>query len=88
MTMTESVLHYMLDAFFAIPEPEPDEDERLKYDENQEFNQFLDDENPIDGMVSYSRALYDQYYEDYAIQLSDWEYNRELEEVEESDVDE
>lgn len=87
VTMTESVLHYMLDAFFTIPEPEPEEPERLKYDDNQEFNEFLDDENPIDGMVSYSRALYDQYYEDYTIQLSDWEYNQELEESEEDEDD-
>ncbi|EMI55091.1 abortive infection family protein [Rhodopirellula sallentina] len=80
LKMTASVLFYMLDAFFSIPDPEvaPVGEERIEYEDNPDFNQSLDDENPLDGRVLYSRALYDQYYEDYTIQLSDYQYEQEL----------
>lgn len=79
LRMSESVLHYMLDAFFSIPEPTPIGEVRIEYNDNPEFNQYLDDENPLEGRVLYSRALYDQYYEDYLIHLSDYQYEQELE---------
>ncbi len=87
LNMTESVLFYMLDAFFSLPtvasedgeHAEAIKDEPITYESNPNFNQFLDDENPIDGRILYSLALYDQYYEDYLIQLSDYQYEQELE---------
>lgn len=87
LNMTESVLYYMLDAFFSIPaavgehdvDAEAIEADAIPYESNPDFNQSLDDEYPIDGRVLYSRALYDQYYDDYLIQLSDYQYEQELE---------
>lgn len=82
LNMTESVLYYMLDAFFSLPTTDGEHDvdaEAIPYESNPDFNQSLDDEYPIDGRVLYSRALYDQYYKDYLIQLSDYQYEQELE---------
>lgn len=79
LAMTECVACYLLDAFLAIPDPEPSGEVRTEFTDNPDFNQYLDEENPVAGRVLYSRALYDQYYEDYLIQLSDYQYEQELE---------
>lgn len=81
--MTASILHYMLDAFFIMATEAPEEEtgeKSVRYEDNPEFNTYLDDENPLEGRVLYSLALYEQYYEDYLIKLSDYEYEMELEE--------
>ncbi|MCR9234345.1 MAG: abortive infection family protein [bacterium] len=84
MQMTACIIHYMLDALFSIPPAISDSDEEeeekvVKYEDNPEFNLYLDEERPIEGRVLYSRALFEQYNEDYLIQLSDFEYIQENE---------
>lgn len=69
LNVSEAVLRYMLASFFAL------QPERLivpDYDDNQDFNAYLDGNNPLRGKPLYSRALYDQYPEDYVIQLKDY----------------
>lgn len=79
--MTESLLRYTLASFFiADLEKQAQEFEsqgaeefiRLKYEDNPEFNDLLDEEYPYDGKVLYSQALYTLYYEDYDIQLQEF----------------
>ena len=45
--------------------------ESLKYEDVEEFNQWLDEQNPIDS-VCYSQALYDQDYIAYYGKYEDW----------------
>jgi len=72
-------LRYMLASYFSIrPEPE----ELVEYEENPEFNTELDELNPLEGKPLYSRALYEQYYEDYVLQLEDFLYQMDDEESE------
>ncbi|MBO6540318.1 MAG: abortive infection family protein [Rhizobiaceae bacterium] len=67
LNVSESVLRYMLASYFAIqPEVEP----TIEYETYPEFNEFLDDENPLSGKPLYSLALYQQFNEDYRIQLT------------------
>lgn len=66
LNVTEATIRYMLASFFAIrPAGLP----AIEYDANEAFNDYLDQGNPLDGKPLYSRALYQQYYEDYLIQL-------------------
>lgn len=71
--ITESIARYLISSFFSFElektkeEPEVEED-RIEYEDNQDFNDLLDDEYPLDGKLLYSQALYSLYYEDYAIQ--------------------
>lgn len=85
LEMSAGLAYYLLDSFFvhaAIPKEEEPSEEYVEYDVNEDFNEFLDNENPIDGLVIYSRALHEQYYEEYLIQLSDYEYEKEVAEEE------
>jgi hypothetical protein len=69
LNVSEAIIRYMLASFFAL------QPERLivpDYDENNEFNGYLDNINPMKGKPLYSRALFDQYPEDYVIQLKDY----------------
>ena len=43
------------------------------YEDNEPFNESLDDDNDMPGKIIYSRALYDQFPEEYLIKLN--EYN-------------
>lgn len=45
----------------------------------REFNELLDKLYPFEGKVRYCRALYDQYQEDYEIQLQEFIDNKEQE---------
>jgi hypothetical protein len=45
----------------------------------REFNESLDELYPLDGKPIYSRALCDQYKEDYEIQLQEFIDNKEQE---------
>jgi hypothetical protein len=74
LNVTESVVRYMLASYFAL---KPERTFIPPYDENEKFNALLDEANPIPGKLIYSRALYDQFPEDYVIQLKD--YNDEVE---------
>ena len=79
LNTSEAILRYMLASYFSIrPEPE----ELVEYEENPEFNTELDELNPLEGKPLYSRALYEQYYEDYVLQLEDFLYQMDDEESE------
>jgi len=58
------------------------EEQLLEIDEEErsirEFNDFLDKSTPLVGKLRYSLALYQQYPEDYQIQLSEYQYEQEI----------
>jgi len=68
VSMSENLLYYILDLYFSI---DLSFMEKVKYDDNPEFNQLLDDANPIDTL-SYSKALFDQDFISYEEQLADY----------------
>ena len=77
LNVSEPVLRYMLASYFAIkPEVEP----VIEYEANPNFNTSLDSDYPLEGKPLYSLALYQQFYEDYRIQLAAFLDDRELEE--------
>ncbi|WP_414546192.1 abortive infection family protein [Nostoc sp. CCY0012] len=73
--ITESLSRYLISSFFSFAlEKQSKEDikieeDRIRYKENPEFNDFLDEEYLLDGKLLYSQALYTLYYEDYEIRL-------------------
>lgn len=69
LNVTEAVLRYMLASFFSI---QPERTIAPPYEENEEFNAYLDAESDLPGKLIYSRALYDQFPEDYVIQLKEY----------------
>lgn len=78
LNCSEALLRYILASFYALQErPE----EQIAYEKNTDFNDFLDEENPLEGKPLYSLALYQQYYEDYLIRLE--EYRGKQEELDE-----
>jgi hypothetical protein len=54
------------------------EESRIKYEDNPEFNELLDEEYPYEGKLLYSQALHTLYYEDYMIQLQTFLDEQEL----------
>ena len=42
------------------------------YEEHEKFNTSLDEDTTLPGKLSYSRALHDQYPEDYVLQLKEY----------------
>lgn len=80
LNVSEAVLRYMLASYFAIG---PSTDATISYDDNPAFNEFLDGENPLKGKPLYSLALYQQYYEDYVIQLDEYRDSQSQLEAEE-----
>ncbi|MCK5727117.1 MAG: abortive infection family protein [Thiotrichaceae bacterium] len=80
MEMTGSLLRYTLASFYAIELVDREDD--ITYEKNEEFNNYLDELNPLNGKPLYSLALYQQYNEDYKIQLSDYLYEVEQDEEE------
>ncbi|MCW8331963.1 abortive infection family protein [Photobacterium sp. SDRW27] len=86
LEMTEPLLRFMLASFFRISyerldisEIDIDEEadlDKINYNDNEEFNDYLDEEYPYNGKLLYSQALYELYYEDYLVQLE--EYNDQL----------
>lgn len=74
LNLTEAIIRYMLGSFFAL---QPERPFVPPYDDHEAFNASLDDEVKLPGKLIYSRALHDQYPEDYAIRLK--EYNDEQE---------
>lgn len=69
LNITEPVLRYMLASFFAL---RPERPYVPPYEENPDFNAYLDMDSDLPGKLIYSRALYDQFPEDYVIQLKDY----------------
>jgi len=69
--ITDSITTYMLRKLNQFTE------DKLLYDDNPTFNRFLDEAFPIDGVVSYSKALFEQDKVDYEGQLEDYKLERE-----------
>ena len=74
MEITNSLLRYTLASFFIIDlekqaEELEEEEDFVRYEDNPEFNDLLDEEYPLDGKLLYSEALHSLYYEDYEIRL-------------------
>lgn len=82
--ITESLARYLISSFFSFLLEKSDEKVEIEndivgYEENTEFNNFLDEKYPLSGSkVIYSRALYILYYEDYEIQLQEFLDRQEL----------
>jgi hypothetical protein len=90
LEMTATLLRYTLASFYVLEllsrAEEPvitdeaiAESSALRYGDNPEFNDFLDEQNPLEGKIMYSYALFELYFEDYEFQLSDYLYEQELE---------
>ena len=56
--MTKAFLTYILNIFFAVKRKQIAEE--TKYEDNEEFNNYLDEQNELEGKLSYIRALFDQ----------------------------
>lgn len=73
--ITESLSRYLISSFFSFAlekkskEDFEIEENRIRYEDNPEFNDLLDEEYRLDGKLLYSQALYKLYYEDYDIRL-------------------
>lgn len=65
--ITDSVGTYMLRKIVQIYS-----DTQIQYSENEAFNLYLDELVPMDELVRYSRALYDQDYSAYGEQLAEF----------------
>lgn len=83
MEITNSLLRYTLASFFVIDIKEQaqeieEEEDLIKYEDNSEFNDLLDEEYPYEGKLLYSQALYTLYFEDYEIQLQEYLDEQEL----------
>ncbi len=44
----------------------------MSYEDNQDFNSWLDESYPYEGKLSYSFALFSLYYEDYLVRLEEF----------------
>ena len=70
LNVAEPIMRYMLATFFAL---QPQRLVAPPYEDSGRFNAYLDDLHPLPGKPLYSRALYDQFPEDYVLQLKDFE---------------
>ncbi len=75
LNLSEALLRYALASFFALQSQPEDE---VDYDENPDFNDFLDEEYDFGGKPLYSLALYQQYREDYLIRLEEYREAQEI----------
>ncbi len=68
--ITDSIVVYLLELYFSI-----EFNKQIDYqdDELQEFNAFLDEENPLDT-ISFSRALFDQDNPAYMQRYDEYKY--------------
>ena len=64
--ITDNLCTYMLVRLDQLSEKE------LQYEDNPAFNDSLDEENPMPGKLLYSKALFEQEFETYEIQLGDY----------------
>ena len=73
--ITDNICTYMLRRLDRLA------DKVTEYGDHPEFNDFLDEQNPLPGKIRYSRALFDQEFETYEIELGDFllEFNPEEE---------
>ncbi len=64
--MTDSLCAYLLRRLDQLVEPE------LFYDDNPSFNIYLDELNTLENGILYSKALFDQEFLTYEIELGDF----------------
>lgn len=64
--VTDNLCTYMLRRLDQLSQKE------LQYEDNPEFNESLDRDNPLPGKMLFSRALFEQEFETYEIQLGDF----------------
>ena len=64
--ITDNICTYMLRKLDLLT------DDEVQYDENDEFNNYLDDQYPLGGKVRYSKALFEQEPTTNEIQLGDY----------------
>ena len=72
LTNTETALRYMLEIFYEQPGVLEETNvgiPQIDYEDNPEFNKWLDAGEYSGGRVLFSRALYEQDYESYLDQL-------------------
>ncbi|WP_373530038.1 abortive infection family protein [Nostoc sp.] len=73
--ITESLSRYLISSFFSFAlekkskEDFEIEEDVIRYEDNPEFNDLLDEEYPLDEKLLYSQGLYTLFYEDYEIRL-------------------
>lgn len=72
VNMTDAIGLYILSHFFKT-------DTDMKYEDNEEFNLFLDEQFELEGKIRYSRAVYDQDYISYENQLDAYLADMEIE---------
>ncbi len=64
--LTENLGIYLLTKFDEIS------DAPVRYSDNAEFNEYLEEQHPLDGLVLYSKALFEQEPETYEVLLGDY----------------
>ena len=64
--ITDSTMHYLFKIYFSA---DLSYIEETKYEDNEEFNEFLDSDNELEGII-YSQALFDQDIISYKEQLN------------------
>ena len=72
--ITDNLCTYMLRRLDQLSEKE------VQYEDNPAFNQYLDEESPMPGKIFYSKALFEQEFETYEIQLGDYMLEEDMEE--------
>lgn len=72
--ITDAIICYLLEIYFSS---DLSYLEGTKYENNAEFNSFLDENNKIDGIL-YSRALFDQDLVSYEEKLKNYLYNEDV----------
>lgn len=91
--VTATILRYMFATYLPIKmalddevQEEPSEEVvGIAYEDNPDFNEYLDDSNPVEGKLLYSEGLFHLYLEDYEIRLAD--YNNMMEELSSLDLE-
>jgi len=63
--ITDNLCTYLLRRLDQLVEPE------LCYNDSPEFNDMLDEQYPMPGEILYSKALFEQEFETYEIELGD-----------------
>lgn len=76
--ITDSVGHYLLYIYFNA---DLSYLEKVKYEDNEEFNQSLDDGYQLGESILYSKALFDQDQISYEEQLNNYLQNKEEQEI-------
>jgi len=71
--VTDNLCTYMLRRLDQLCE------EEVLYDGNPKFNDHLDEQHPLGGLVLYSKALFEQEFETYKIELGDFIIESDME---------